>query len=218
MTVKEFAFDEAPNTAAFTCKHVLDGCAILLVSHDDDGSWQFLCGADHATAEGRIICLEEAVLLGPEVNQLAGLRCGWQAVRSSVAETWRRIDPHEEFIRRCVANPGWAVLKVPEGNAGEPAFAYTVGLYRNYQHAELILVGLGLENMHTMLDEVAGRIKAGERFVDGVRIPDVVEGYEVRAHEVRAVVLPPGEIPAAADPLAGPTRKVSRGSRSVGPG
>ncbi len=45
--------------AALTCVHVLErGAPILLVSHDDDGDWQFLCKAEHSEAgEDRVVGL-----------------------------------------------------------------------------------------------------------------------------------------------------------------
>lgn len=41
----KFPFSDAPNTACFTCRHVLEeNRPIRYVSHDEDGYWQFLCG------------------------------------------------------------------------------------------------------------------------------------------------------------------------------
>ena len=48
MRNKKFPFSDAPNTACFTCCHVLEeNKPILYVSHDEDGYWQFLCGGNH---------------------------------------------------------------------------------------------------------------------------------------------------------------------------
>ena len=44
MRNKKFPFSDAPNTACFTCCHVLEeNKPILYVSYDEDGYWQFLC-------------------------------------------------------------------------------------------------------------------------------------------------------------------------------
>lgn len=41
----KFPFSDTPNTACFTCRHVLEeNRPIRYVSHDEDGYWQFLCG------------------------------------------------------------------------------------------------------------------------------------------------------------------------------
>lgn len=48
METMKFPFSDAPNTACFTCCHVLEeNKPILYVSHDEDGYWQFLCGGNH---------------------------------------------------------------------------------------------------------------------------------------------------------------------------
>jgi hypothetical protein len=39
---------------------------------------------------------------------------------------------------------GWFVTKVGAGN-GESAFAYSMGLYENFHHPEIVLFGLDLE-------------------------------------------------------------------------
>ena len=48
MKKMKFPFSDAPNTACFTCCHVLDeNKPILYVSHDEDGYWQFLSELDY---------------------------------------------------------------------------------------------------------------------------------------------------------------------------
>ena len=44
-----FPFCDAPNAASIICCHIIESDhPILYVSHDeDDGMWQFLCGAAH---------------------------------------------------------------------------------------------------------------------------------------------------------------------------
>ena len=57
-----------------------------------------------------------------------------------------------EQIEKYVAGTGWYVIKVMEGSAGEPAFAYTIGLTASFGHAELIILGLDLDDMHLILN------------------------------------------------------------------
>ena len=84
-----FPFRDKPNTASFTCVHVLDRKRpILHVTHDEDGYWQFLCGAPHPEDEARIIALEEAYELDPSVGQLAGMDRGHSADRTDVSSDW----------------------------------------------------------------------------------------------------------------------------------
>lgn len=94
----------------------------------------------------------------------------------------------DEFITRHVRDTGWAVLKILEGESEtEPAFAYTVGLFRNYGHPELILFGLPLDDMHLMLNDCGKLVKAGQRLQPGQRVGDILsDGYDVLPREVKA--------------------------------
>lgn len=54
----EWPFADPTDTLAYTTNRVLnDGYPILLVSHDDDGDWQMLCGTTNDPADGLIVCL-----------------------------------------------------------------------------------------------------------------------------------------------------------------
>lgn len=71
---------------------------------------------------------------------------------------------------------GWAVQVVME-TEGEPAFAYTIGLVRNFDHPELIIVGLKYESMFGILDVCGVDVRNGRRFEDGKVYDDCLEGY-----------------------------------------
>lgn len=59
--------------ACLICAHVLAGSPIYLVSRDDDGDWQFLCGRPHNSTDARVIGLSEAISLEPRLSSLAPL-------------------------------------------------------------------------------------------------------------------------------------------------
>lgn len=86
-----FPFDDAPNTVAITCCHIMnDNMPILHISHDsDDGMWQFLCGNPHDTSEGRIVSLHKIYTHDPTVAQLADMPCGYSADRQDITAAWR---------------------------------------------------------------------------------------------------------------------------------
>ena len=89
-----FPFSDSPNTACFTCCHVLDEHApILYVSHDEDGYWQFLCGREHTPEEARVVSLEDILCTDGSVADLAGLDHGEYAEAEDEYSDW--------VIRRC---------------------------------------------------------------------------------------------------------------------
>ena len=82
---------------------------------------------------------------------------------------------------RCVADVeryGLHVLKVGAED-DSPAFAYTVGLYRTFAHPEVIILGLDLDPMHQILNEVAAELRRGARFAPGDVSDAFLEGYDV---------------------------------------
>lgn len=87
---RAFPFEEAPDTAVFTCCHVLSGAEpIRYVSHDeDDGAWQFLCGGDHEESDARIVSLQSIWNMDPAIGALAGMPLGSHACRDDAADSW----------------------------------------------------------------------------------------------------------------------------------
>jgi Domain of unknown function (DUF4262) len=67
-------------------------------------------------------------------------------------------------MRADIATYGWHVVKVLEDDEG-PAFAFTIGLWKRFEHPELIVFGLPLEIMHQML------------YAAGLDYDDILEGY-----------------------------------------
>ena len=56
--MNNYPFPDPPDTACFTCRHILnEHKPILYISHDEDGSWQFLCGGIHREEDARIVSL-----------------------------------------------------------------------------------------------------------------------------------------------------------------
>jgi hypothetical protein len=86
-----YHFTDPENTACITCCHVLERTAsILHVTHDeDDGGWQFLCGADgHTMEHAKVLSMCEIVEIDPSVNGLHGMPQGVGAYREKVGGEW----------------------------------------------------------------------------------------------------------------------------------
>ena len=177
---------DSPHIAAYVCTHVLEGAPILYVAHDSEGDWQFLCGAEtHGAEECKIVGLNHLRKGDRSLEPLESMCAGHHAERTSASADWKIVDETENFIRECVEDLGWSVQLIPEDEEG-PGFAYTVGLFHNYKHAELIVFGLRNELMHFMLNEIGERIKAGKTLRVGERLDGVIEGYQVTLREVHA--------------------------------
>jgi len=98
--VERFSFNAPGNTAVFICPRVRRGAAILYVSHERDGDWQFLCGGEHADATddpASLACLECTVARDPSLNEVADLCEGFSAERERPGAEWVRHDAHEDF-------------------------------------------------------------------------------------------------------------------------
>ena len=68
METMKFPFSDVPNTACFTCCHVLEeNKPILYVSHDEDGYWQFLCGGNHKEEDVRVVSLASILRIDESV-------------------------------------------------------------------------------------------------------------------------------------------------------
>lgn len=85
----KFPFSDAPNTACFTCRHVLEeNRPIRRVCHDEDGYWQFLCGGSHTEEDARVVSLASVWEMDESVGELAGLDYGESAEASGSAGGW----------------------------------------------------------------------------------------------------------------------------------
>lgn len=85
----EFPFADEPNTACFTCCHVLDEKKpILYVSHDEDGDWQFLCGGMHKDEDVRIVSLASILSIDETMSAFAKLDYGQCAESENVTSDW----------------------------------------------------------------------------------------------------------------------------------
>lgn len=80
---------DAPNTACFTCRHVLEeNRPIRYVPHDEDGYWQFLCGGNHTEEDARVVSLVSVWEMDESVGELAGLDYGESAEAADPADGW----------------------------------------------------------------------------------------------------------------------------------
>ena len=86
-------------------------------------------------------------------------------------------DKQEKKLIADIERYGWHIIKVLEDQKG-PGFAYSIGLFHSYSHAEILVIGLRLDSMHQIINCIGEEIKSGKQFVDGREYSDILPGYD----------------------------------------
>ena len=82
-------------------------------------------------------------------------------------QTTAWLDQEDAHLAQAIRTHRWAVQYVGAGDGpDEPAFGYTVGLF-GMGHPELVIVGLGPDNTHGILQRVAAMVAGGRDLVPG---------------------------------------------------
>ena len=109
-------------------------------------------------------------------------------------------DAWEAQTAAVVQEHGWMVQVVGAGtcdcgepecdpDAGGPAFAYTIGLWHQARHPELLISGQKAALMHSALNAAARGVMKGNRLVPGMTLENVIGRYPVLVDEVSEVGL-----------------------------
>ena len=92
--MSDWPFKEPPNTAAFTTTRVArEGLPVLVVSRDEEGEWQFLCGTTTKSSDCLVVCLGCAYERDLTLAEVSDLPDGWQAQRKRIGGAWERYPP-----------------------------------------------------------------------------------------------------------------------------
>jgi len=86
--------------------------------------------------------------------------------------------PASEPLAGHIARRGWAVVSVPE-EGRRPAYAFTVGLWHSFAHAEASVFGRDEREMVRWLDTVAAEVEAGRVLHPDRQGDDVLDPVEV---------------------------------------
>ena len=71
-----------------------------------------------------------------------------------------------------------------------PGFVYSIGLYKNYGHPEIICFGLKTEVMSTIINFACDLIKAGQVLLTGYEYKGFLEGYTIQFLPVNKAFYP----------------------------
>ena len=72
----------------------------------------------------------------------------------------------ENKILSDIENIGWTVILI-EATDYLPSFAYTIGLWKNYNHPELISFGLTIKTLHLIINDAGEIVKSGQKIEVG---------------------------------------------------
>lgn len=84
---------------SYICTHVFENVRpILLVSHEEDGSWCFLCGDNHenVATSYRVVGIGHLIDRDSSLNDCSDLSIGWEAERIAIGAPWLRIKSETE--------------------------------------------------------------------------------------------------------------------------
>ncbi|MBE9585066.1 DUF4262 domain-containing protein [Mucilaginibacter sp. JRF] len=83
-----------------------------------------------------------------------------------------------ERIQQNIEKYGCHVTMV-QADSYLPGFAYSIGLYKNFGHPEIICFGLKLETMHELINEACDIISKGKRLESGGLYDEFLDNYKV---------------------------------------
>jgi hypothetical protein len=191
----------------FAAREALDGSSSC--------EWEFGCGAevDGASDSARLVPLEEIVRGDPSAVEIVlrprgtalerpAKHARWHTEAGPVlfprrpSRRWPRFDPQYPPRRgepldasdlRLMADVAQAGYHVVAGasNGDAPAFAFSVGLFRTFDHPEVAIFGLSPEVLETAVRRAGERVRAGERLDEAGVLEGIVEG---RAVDFRPIV------------------------------
>jgi hypothetical protein len=90
----------------------------------------------------------------------------------------------EKKIIKNIDEYGCHVTTVFDPNGDDPTFCYSTGIMKTYGSPEIIVVGLSVDLGHSIVNNYAGRLKAGAKFGVGNFYPDFLGGFDVTFGEV----------------------------------
>jgi Domain of unknown function (DUF4262) len=93
---------------------------------------------------------------------------------------------------RHIREHGCSILNIPWGGSEkEPPFSFSIGLFANYGHPELILFGISGKTAGAILNEIRFHVANGRKFVDGDIADDILgDGSKVCFWDVPLMAYP----------------------------
>lgn len=127
-----------------------------------------LCAALALVGQASFVCRIESFCKFPAIANLRDVRCN----RMITDHEHNCID--EKKFSADIEKFGWTVMLL-EATDYLPSFAYTVGLWKNYNHPEIISIGLTTKTLHLILNDAGEIAKTGQKIEIGKNYDDFSE-------------------------------------------
>lgn len=98
----------------------------------------------------------------------------------------RELNQFEEGILNNIRDSGCHITGVFDPDGEAPGFAYSVGFTETVGQPEVIVFGLDFQLMAAMINETLDQCRKGLVLSDGLRIADLLDGFECIARLVPA--------------------------------
>ncbi len=99
----------------------------------------------------------------------------------------RPTDPAEERMINDVQRFGCHITWIHDAT---PEFAFSIGLFLNFEQPEVIVFGLDPETIRTVINDIRNYAAAGEKFAPGTRTSKLLVHHDVYFVEVPVAMYP----------------------------
>jgi hypothetical protein len=90
------------------------------------------------------------------------------------------MEEYERNILAHIEEHGCSITSVFDPDGEDPPFSYSIGIAQSAGAPELIVLGLDSKISHWLVNEYNRRVRAGERFSNGVLYLGFLEGFAVQ--------------------------------------
>ena len=95
-----------------------------------------------------------------------------------------QLDPEEQKVVDDIRDYGCHIVHVPAERAEDIDFSYTVGFPVSVGQPEAIVFGIEPAVAQSMLNEVLRQCRAGLQLADGVRLTNLLQGFDCIARRI----------------------------------
>ena len=85
------------------------------------------------------------------------------------------LDDSDRKLLADIDRVGWHVVMIPE-EEGTPGWSFSVGLFKTFNHPEVVVFGLPLELSGQVINGIGADIQKGNTFESGQEYPEILEG------------------------------------------